>query len=201
MIRHAVRITDATSEPLTLAEAKAWLRVDSDDDGTEIEALIKTARQYVENYTGLAILPQTWRFVASEWPEEPQYVPNAIRLPRAPLATVTSVKYYPEGGGAQATFSSANYHVVTVVEPGLVVLAEDKSWPDLAVRPDAVEINYTAGYATTAAAPQAAIHAVKLVLAHFYENRSPVNIGNIVTPMPLSLTDLLNSLRVEGWCA
>jgi uncharacterized phiE125 gp8 family phage protein len=200
MISAAVRITDATSEPVTLAEAQAWLRVDSQDDASEITSLITTARQIVEDFTGQALLTQTWRLVASEWPAETfAGVGNVIRLPRSPLASVTSVKYYPEGGGAQATFASTNYHVVTVITPGAVVLADGASWPDLAVRPDAVEVNFTAG-ATTAAEISAGLkHAVLLVLAHLYELRSPVNVGNIVNELPFSLRHLLESHRVEGW--
>ncbi len=200
MISAAVRITDATSEPVTLAEAQAWLRVDSQDDASEISALITTARQIVEDFTGQALLTQTWRLVASEWPSGSfSGVENVIRLPRSPLASVTSVKYYPENGGAQATFAAANYHVVTVITPGIVVLADNASWPDLAVRPDAVEVNFTAGVATAAEISPGLKHAVLLVLSHLYELRSPVNVGNIVNELPFSLRHLLESHLVEGW--
>lgn len=198
MISAAVRITDAASEPVSLAEAQAWLRVDSQDDATEITTLVTTARQIVEDFTGRALITQTWRLVASEWPaEEFAGVGDVIRLPRTPLASVTSLKYYPENGGAQATFAANNYHVVTAIQPGIVVLADNASWPDLAVRPDAVEINFTAGEASASPGLR---HAVLLVLAHLYELRSPVNVGNIVNELPFSLRHLLESHRVEGWC-
>lgn len=202
MISATVRISDAAVEPVSLAEAQAWLRVDSQDDASEITALITTARQIVEDFTGRALLTQTWRLVASDWPaEEFAGVGNVIRLPRTPLASVSSVKYYPENGGAQATWNSANYHVVTATAPGLVVLADNASFPDLAVRPDAVEINFTAGDSAAASIPAGLKHAVLLVLAHLYELRSPVNVGNIVNELPFSLRHLLESHRVEGWFA
>lgn len=201
MISAAVRIIDATSEPVSLADAQAWLRVDSQDDATEITTLITTARQIVEDFTGRALLTQTWRLVASEWPEGRfAGVENVVQLPRSPLASVTSVKYYPENGGAQATFASSNYHVVTALTPGAIVIADGASWPDLAVRPDAVEVNFTAGEASAATVPAGLRHAVLLVLAHLYELRSPVNVGNIVNELPFSLRHLLESHRVEGWC-
>lgn len=201
MISAAVRIIDATSEPVSLSEAQAWLRVDSQDDATELTTLITTARQIVEDFTGRALLTQTWRLVASEWPEGRfAGVENVVQLPRSPLASVTSVKYYPENGGAQATFASTNYHVVTALTPGAIVLADGASWPDLAVRPDAVEVNFTAGEASAATVPAGLRHAVLLVLAHLYELRSPVNVGNIVNELPFSLRHLLESHRVEGWC-
>lgn len=200
MISAAVRITDASSEPVTLAEAQAWLRVDSQDDATELTTLITTARQIVEEATGRALISQTWRFLASEWPERTlSGLDNVVQIPRTPLASVASVKYYPEAGGAQATWGSSNYHVVTATAPGMIVLADGASWPSLAVRPDAVEINYTAGAANAAAVPSGLRHAVLLVLAHLYELRAPVNVGNIVNELPFSLRHLLESHRSEGW--
>lgn len=202
MIAASVRITDAVTEPVTISEAQAWLRVDSQDDATEVTTLITTARQIVEDLTGRAILTQSWRMVASQWPAGRfAGVENVVQLPRSPLASVTSVKYYPDNGGAQATFASSNYHVVTAITPGILVLADNASWPDLAVRPDAVEINFTAGAATTPEIPPSLRHAVLLVLAHLYELRSPVAVGNIVNELPFSLRHLLESHRVEGWCA
>lgn len=187
------RVTDAATEPVTLAEASAWLRVDSSDDASEITTLITTARQMVEDATGRALISQTWRLRQSEWPVA------VIELPASPLVSVESVKYYPADGSAQATLSSASYHVLTDAEPGLVVLKADYDWPDIADRPDAVEVNFTAGYADADAVPRTLRHAVLLLIAHLYENRSPVNVGNIVTEVPITIKHLLESQRVGGW--
>ncbi len=194
VIRSLVRVTDAATEPVTLAEAQAWLRVDSSDDATEITTLITTARQAVENFTGRALISQTWRLRQSNWGDG-----AVIELPASPLISVESVKYYPADGSAQATLSSSYYHVLTDAEPGLVVLKADYDWPDIADRPDAVEVNFTAGYADADAVPKTLRHAVLLLLAHLYENRGPVNVGNIVTEVPITIKHLLESQRVGGW--
>lgn len=200
MINATVRVTDASSEPVSLAEAQAWLRVDSQDDASELSTLITTARQIVEDFTGRALMAQTWRTVASDWPAESfAGVENVIRLPRSPLSSITAVRYFPEGGGAQATWAASNYHAFTATTPGMLVLADGASFPDIAVRPDAVEIEFVAGAATAAEVPAGLRHAVLLVLAHLYELRSPVNVGNIVNELPFSLRHLLESHRVEGW--
>lgn len=194
-VRSLVRVTDAATEPVTLAEAQSWLRVDSSDDATEIETLITAARQAVEQATGRALISQTWRVRQSVWPDG-----AVIELPTSPLISVESVKYSPASGAAQATFSSSSYHVVTDSEPGLVVLKSDTDWPDIYDRPDAVEVNFTAGYADAASVPKILRHAVLLMLAHLYENRAAVSPGT-VTEIPYTVKHLLESHRVGGWIA
>ena len=43
-------VTPAASEPITLTEAKNFLRVDGTDDDTLITALISAAREMCESY-------------------------------------------------------------------------------------------------------------------------------------------------------
>ncbi len=43
--------------------------------------------------------------------------------------------------------------------------------------------------------PQDLKHALLFVLAHFYENREPVNIGNLVTPLPMTVEALIGPYR------
>lgn len=193
-----VRVTDAATEPVTLAEAQAFLRVDSSDDATEISTLITTARQMVEDFTGRAIISQTWKYVSDEWPDADDEDPFAIALERSPLISVESVKYYPLDGGAQATLSSANYHVITGPLPGLVVLKYLQIWPYLYPRPDAVEVNFTAGYADADSVPKPLRHAVMLMLSHLYTHRAAVSAGSMVE-IPMSLKYIMESQRVGGW--
>ena len=60
--------TDAASEPVTVADAKAYARVDDSADDTLIGTLITAARKRVEKETGLALMPQTWVAVFDRWP-------------------------------------------------------------------------------------------------------------------------------------
>ena len=56
-------ITPPANEPVTLEEAKAWLKIETADEDTLLLRLIATARQMVEHYTSRAVLEQTWRLV------------------------------------------------------------------------------------------------------------------------------------------
>ena len=206
-MKSLVCTVEPASEPIVYADAAAYLRVDSDDGQADVERLISVARRTVEDFTGRALLTQTWKLTMDSWPCEayrpysyyPGWRNDAIYLERSPLASVGSVKYYPASGADQATLSTDAYHVVTGPTPGLIVLKSTESWPDLAERPDAVEVTFDAGLASADEISPALLQAVYLTLAHLHENRQPVNIGNIVNEIPMSAKHLLESYRVGGW--
>jgi uncharacterized phiE125 gp8 family phage protein len=72
-------------EPVSLAQAKLWLRVDHDAEDGLITALISAARDYVEAQTGLALAPQTWRLAV-----RPSALP--VELPRPPFGALLSAE-------------------------------------------------------------------------------------------------------------
>ena len=61
-----ISVTEAASptEPVSLIEAKAWLRVDFSDDDTLITGMIKSARQSIEHFTNRALVPKNVSFHA-----------------------------------------------------------------------------------------------------------------------------------------
>ena len=195
MLSSLVRITDATIEPVTVDEAMAYLRVTDDEERQQVGRMIKSARQEIENYTGRALLEQTWKLTLSEWPDS-----DTIELWRSPLASVTHVKYYPESGAAQATLAADTYRVATGPNPGLIVLDDEESWPDLDVRPDAVEVTFVAGVADPDDVPADLVDALLLILAERYENRNRTITGTIVAQLP-TVENILRSYRVGGFVA
>ena len=54
--------TPPKKEPVSLKEAKAYLRVDTSTEDGLIEHLIKASRQAIEAYTNRCLLEQTWSF-------------------------------------------------------------------------------------------------------------------------------------------
>lgn len=184
--------TAPTSEPVTTAEAKTHLRVTTSDDDTYIGTLITVARKHVETITGRALINQTWDYFLDNFPPGDKIV---IPLPR--LSSVTSVKY-TDKDNVQTVFSSGSYIVDTNNEPGQIVLAYGESWPTFTPRPiNAVEIRFVAGYGSGAAnVPEGVKQAMLLLIAHWYENREPINIGNIVTEIPETANALLWPYRV-----
>lgn len=187
-----VLVTAPTEEPVSIAEAKAHLRVDGDDDDSYIGALITTARSHVETITRRALMPQTWKLVLDDWPDD------VLELLLPPLVSVSSITYKDADGETQ-TFASSNYVVDADSVPGRLCLADDASWPSDDLYPmGAVQIQYLAGYTNANAVPQPIKNAILLLVGHYYENREAALVaqGANVQQLPMGVADLLATYRV-----
>lgn len=179
-------ITAPTSEPVSVAELKAHLRVTATADDAYLGSLITAAREYAEQQTGRALAAQTRETTADAFPRS-----GVLPLGYAPAVSISSVKYL-DVEGVEQTLESSVYAIDTRSEPGALLLAVGKSWPDTAAIPSAVRVQYTCG----AASSESLKLAIKLVAAWWYEQRLPVNVGNIVNELPNSLSAILWSNRV-----
>lgn len=161
-------LTAPAVEPLSLAEAKAHCRVDSTDDDTLLTALIVTARRMAEQVTGRVLVTQSWRYSLDAFPCA------ALWLPYPPLVSVQSVKYLDGDGTLQTLVTDTDYTVHTSALLGLVVPAYGKTWPVPRIVPEAVRIEFTAGYGAAAAVPNDIKQWLLLQIGHWYDSRSAV---------------------------
>jgi len=183
------RTTDATVEPVSLPEVQAHLRI-SDDiaarEETLLRRLITAARQQVEDWEWRAHISQTWQWKLDAFPtgDDPAfYVPR----PRLISLPSTGIQYVDTAGATQ-TVDAADYLVDAISEPGRVVPAYGESWPTPRAQVNAVTVTFVAGYGTTPeTVPEPTRHLILLLVAHYYENREPVNIGNVANEIPLGM--------------
>jgi len=180
-------ITAPLGEPVTIEDARLHCRIDGSQDDEVLRALVAAARQYVEGYTGRALVNQTWELRFDQFP-------LYIDLPKAPLASVTSITYIDIEGNTQTLASSA-YQVVAssgdFSQPGRIFQAYNQTWPSSRGHIDDVRVRYVAGYGTPDDVPYAIKAAIKLMTAHLYENREATVVGTIAAEMPLSIRNLL----------
>lgn len=189
------RTVGPTSEPLSLDEAVRHLQLAVGNDNSYITSLIQVARDVAENATGRALMTSTWIAACRAWPCN-----SLLALTVSPVSAIESIKYYADGETSLTTFDSANYSLATTVSPAVVIFGEDFDAPDLADRPDAVQVTFTAGASTTAAIPPSMKHAVRLLLRHYYDHPEAVN-DTKGAELPYGIKHLLDSNRVAGWVA
>lgn len=212
-----VLATPPAVEPISTAEAKAHLRVDTSDDDSLIDGLVIAARETAENILNRALITQTWQLVLDAFPSgsrvlsrfppttvvqpytamSPWYLSGGFKVPFPPLQSVSSITYIDQEG-SPGTVTSSDYIVDTAHEPGRVFLKYGASWPSVTLQPAAgVTIEYVAGYGDAAAdVPQAIKQAMFLIMGHLYENRESVVVGTIAKEIPLGAMSLLWNYRI-----
>jgi len=180
--------TGPASEPVTRSEAKLWLKVDTTADDALIDALIESARVWVERHCNIGLLPQTITEVYDSWPEGREF-----DLTITPLREVSAVTYI-DSNGSQQTLSSSNYIVDSYQRPARVQLKYSQIWPTLYDQMNSVSAIYTVGYDAASAVPGPVITAMKLAIADAYENRQ-----DSIKRMPTAAEYLLQSSGERIW--
>jgi uncharacterized phiE125 gp8 family phage protein len=186
----SILLTGPAVEPLSLAEAKAHLRIERDDENDDIAALIAGARVHVEAQTRRALITQTWRLVRDVWP-----VDGRIAVLPSPLRELVAARVLHLDGGTQSvdislfTADKAGAPAILAFNPGTLPYSD---------RPTAgIELDVEVGYGDAPAdVPQPLRQAIRLLVAHWYENRGLLTIGHEVNVLPLTITALLAPYRV-----
>lgn len=186
-------VTGPSVEPVTLAEAKAHLRQDVADEDALITTLIAAARQWAENFTHRAFITQTWDLKLDDFPD----LECAIELPLAPVSAITSITYVDQNNVTQ-TWSSTLYLTDLPSGPtaqrGRISPAYAQYYPVPLTVLNAVTVRFVAGYgASPASVPEAIRAAIKLLIGHWFERRTPVQVGPglVVAEIPMGVESLL----------
>jgi uncharacterized phiE125 gp8 family phage protein len=187
------RTSAPAATAVSLAEAKAHLRVLHDEDDDYITALIAQATEHLEGRNGIvgrAMVTQSWEYRIDAFPSC-----NRIELPMPPLQTVASIKYI-DSDGVEQTLATSVYAVDTGTLVGQVRLKYGQSWPATRAEEFAVRITFTAGYGAASAVPAPLKAAMKLLIGHWYVNRdmgmdlpqgAPFAIEALITPYRLGM--------------
>ncbi len=215
-------VTPPGSEPITLADLKTHLRVDAGDisQDTPLGAYLSAVRAHIELIAGIAFLDQKleWAMDTFPWADGPSHrvagggyfywpgsiartlgdnVFGAIVIPRPPLTAVNSVKYI-DPSGALITMDPSLYIVDTRSYPARVTPAYGTWWPTTRWQPNAVIVNYQAGYANGGAVPANLLQTLRVAAGMLYEYREEMIDG----PTP-NITRILQRLLapIRVWIA
>ena len=195
--RSLTRQTGPAVEPVTVAEAKAHLRVDTSDDDTYIGTLITAAREWCEQYLDRTLINTQWVMRFDKFPDsgiEP------VELPRPPMvasgtATAVTVTFTQEAGPT-STYSTAEYRVDRLATPGSILPIYGSTWTPHRQDDNAISVTWWAGYGAGGSSVPAAIrHAILMLVGHWYEFRTSVLTGGISKEIEFGVKSLLDSQR------
>ncbi|KUO53192.1 MAG: hypothetical protein APF82_00975 [Sphingomonadales bacterium BRH_c42] len=177
--------------PLSVDEAKRQLRIEPEDTDQDVHIgdLCAAAHRKVERELGYPILVQTRETHLSGFPRGP------IWLGGGDSPSILSITYR-DGANAVQTLDPADYSLDGVSRVAQVFPAPLKSWPSTSCTPGAVIVEWQAGWATAGDVPEDLIHAMKLLIGHWDQNREAVVIGTISSEVQIALDDLLRPFRL-----
>lgn len=191
-----VLATAATSNPVTLAAAKAHCRIDTGADDDYVTALISAATDYAQGVQNRQYINATYTLNLNGLPPE-------IYVPVAPLSSVTTFAYNDSNGAAQTLTENSDFVVDKKSEPGRIKPHPDSTgWPDTyAGSYNAVTITLVVGYGASAANIPSPMkeriqQAILIMVSHLYEMREPILTGTIITQVPWSAMALLQMNRM-----
>ena len=117
-----VLTTPPAQEPVSLADAKAHLRVDVADDDALITRLITGARSELERGLGRALITQSYTYLLDAWPSG-----FAVDLPIAPVQSVDQVRIYALDG-AFAVLPPGGYLLDGLGSPPRLIRRGTMAW-------------------------------------------------------------------------
>ncbi|MGK2873760.1 MAG: head-tail connector protein [Alphaproteobacteria bacterium] len=186
MIRERLSLLSAPAvEPVSEAEARAHMRVDSEEELALMLGYMRAARQAVESWTGRALISQNWRWMLDAWPHARgtrwwdgvrQGAMSAgaaryIEVPKAPLLSVTAVTLFDDADQS-VVWPVENYFADTASAPGRLVLRNSAPVPQPQRAASGLQIDFTCGYgAAPGDVPEPLRQAVLMLAAHYFENR------------------------------
>jgi uncharacterized phiE125 gp8 family phage protein len=158
------RTTEPAAEPVTLAEAKANLRLDHDGEDELVEGLIRAAREEVETATGLALIEQHWRLCLDRLPRS-----GEVLLRRHPVREIVSVTIYDRDGAANIV-DPAHYMLFAGGRPARLIF---EAVPGSDHARNGIEIDFRAGFGEAGTdVPDLIKRAILMLVAHWYEFRA-----------------------------
>jgi len=193
MIGAGKLVSGPAGEPILMDEIKDHLRIDQDiDDGdADLAVQLTAAREWFEGQTGFFMLTQQRSLYLEHFPCGP------IELPWRPLVSVEYIKYY-DVDRVQQTWSGLLYEADFAGLVPRIRPVYGETYPVTGFRLQPVEVCVNVGHALRQAIPKTAIHAIKLLVGHWHENREAVVIGAGLTPqeLPFTLQTLVGRHRV-----
>lgn len=180
-------LTPPAQEPVSLSEARQFLRLDQSEEDGLLATLITAARLMVEAASGRCLIDQGWRLVLDRWPDG-----GELRLPLSPVGSISAGRVYDLLGEAQPVATGA-LQLDRSADPPLIRVVGQV--PEIGRAHGAIEIDVVAGYGAAAdAVPALLRQAVLRLAARWFEQRGDV-VGRDAQALPAEIMALIAPFR------
>jgi uncharacterized phiE125 gp8 family phage protein len=164
-------VNDSPSEPLSLTEAKSWLKLTFSTDDALVSSLITSARVWIEQYTGRTLVSKKYDayITVNDYTHD-------FELPFGPVNSIDTV--YDKA--AESTVTTANYELYG----GKLRIQYNGEF----------KVTYTAGYGSC---PDPLVQDIKRIVAWGYQNRG-INFAGDQNPTVVSFPEFY-TLNANGY--
>ena len=161
-----IQVEGPAVEPVSLADMKAYLRVDDDAEDELVAGLIKAARLMVEATARRVLITQSWRLMLPEWPAS-----RSLALPLSPVIAIDKVEMFDAAGLATQLAADA-YALDPTLDPPRLMLRQ--ALPS-AASSSGLAVAFRAGFGPVPEDVPATLRlALKIIVARWFENRGDV---------------------------
>lgn len=177
-------VTRPVVYPVSLSEAKDFLKVDGYDEDDLILACIEGAVDIFERSTGLALIYQTLKQTFDT------YCDDGLELFRSPIISISTISYKDEDGNSQ-TYSTSNVYVEKRHGYPKVQLKENQTFPDVSGETNNIEITFIAGYGDSFDVPEGIKTDLKYLIKQYYDCR-----GDAVRMLPTISDRIMSKYKI-----
>ena len=176
------------AEPVSLDEAKRWLKVETEDENEIILTLITSARLYIEQATQRLLLQQSWRVIFSDLDMSGAYL-----MPLSPVLRLLglTLRYSDD---SEAALSVANVRLTKHGDDTALLIPQ--SYRTMLINDARFELDVSLGYGPNGHDVPAPIRqALLMLVAYWYENRGDYSTYVNLTQIPSVITALLTPFK------
>jgi len=175
------------NEPVSLAELRAHLRIEHNDEDSYLSMLIGAARATAETVIDGIIADRQFSMVIDDFE-------SVIELPLRPVDTSTIAISYLDTEGAGQTFTDFDY--TTDLFKTKIYPAYNASWPEVEQGRDKVTVTFTAGLAgVEGSMPLDVKHAILMIASTLYDQREDHTAQVKLNTVPTSSQLLLDGYK------
>jgi uncharacterized phiE125 gp8 family phage protein len=188
---YQVTTTTPSGTVVSLDDLKSHVAIDQSETyyNSMITSMEAAAVAWIESRSRVLLRPVTATIYVDEFPKSR----DALYIPLWPVRSLTTLKYRNKDG----TLVTLTPQQSLSTPPSSLYPAINEVWPETRQEDkQAVEIICSVGYTTP---PAMAVHAIKMLVAHWFRNRETVLVGTISKELEKSVDALLVQFRQNYW--